>query len=221
VDEASGATTAARPIPSRLYPWLVAGGLLAILAVLTVNVLTHGPLVSLDRRIREAVLAHASSPGWRWLVGSPYAPAHLVADLGDPRVAVPVLAATAVVLAARHRTRRPLITAGVGVVLLLATVVSAKFLIGRPGPGRAVLAPGVSGSFPSGHTTTACVCYSLAVLLLIAGRPPRIRRFALAGLAVLWLLIGAALVWCDYHWFTDVVAGWALAAIIVQLSLRL
>jgi membrane-associated phospholipid phosphatase len=67
------------------------------------------------------------------------------------------------------------------------------------------------------------------VLLLIAGQPgqpgqpgqsgqpPRIRRVALTGLAVLWLLVGAALVRCDYHWFTDVAAGWALAAIIVQV----
>jgi undecaprenyl-diphosphatase len=32
-------------------------------------------------------------------------------------------------------------------------------------------------------------------------------------------LVGVALIWCNYHWFTDVVAGWALAAIIVQVCL--
>ena len=41
---------------------------------------------------------------------------------------------------------------------------------------------------------------------------------ALAGLAALWLAVGAALVWCDYHWFTDVVAGWALSGLLIQLT---
>ena len=46
----------------------------------------------------------------------------------------------------------------------------------------------------------------------------RTRYLALAGLALLWLGVGAALVWCDYHWFTDVVAGWALSALLIQLT---
>jgi membrane-associated phospholipid phosphatase len=25
-------------------------------------------------------------------------------------------------------------------------------------------------------------------------------------------------VWCDYHWFTDVVAGWALSGLLIQLT---
>jgi Family of unknown function (DUF5682)/PAP2 superfamily len=33
--------------------------------------------------------------------------------------------------------------------------------------------------------------------------------------ATICFLVGAALVWCDYHWLTDVAAGWALAALIV------
>ena len=64
------------------------------------------------------------------------------------------------------------------------------------------------------------MCYSIAVLLLIAGRAARVRRAALAGLAVLWLLVGVALVWCDYHWASDVLAGWALSGLIVWLALR-
>jgi undecaprenyl-diphosphatase len=63
-----------------------------------------------------------------------------------------------------------------------------------------------------------CICFSLAVLMLVAGQPARTRYLALAGLALLWLGVGAALVWCDYHWFTDVVAGWALSALLIQLT---
>ena len=205
-----------RPWPS----WLLPAGLLAVLVFLTANVLAHGPLVTMDEHIRQTVQGWAHAAGWRWLAASPHAPAQLITDLGRETVAVPVLAVVAVVLAIRRHTRRPLLVAVTGVVLLLVTVIPAKIIIARPGPGSTALAPGSWGYFPSGHTSTACVCYSIAVFLLIAGRPVWVRRVALAGLAAVWLLVGAALVWCDYHWASDVLAGWALAALIVWLALR-
>lgn len=199
---------------SRLITW----GLLLILAILTVNVLVHGPLIGLDERIRASVLARADSPAWRWLSGTPHRPAQLLTDLGMTTVAVPVLAAVALALAIRRHTIGPVVIALTGVVLLLGTVIPAKILIARPGPGLPAVASGALGVFPSGHTSTACVCYSLAVLMLLTGRPARIRYLALAGLGLLWLGVGAALVWCDYHWFTDVAAGWALSGLILQLT---
>ena len=81
-------------------------------------------------------------------------------------------------------------------------------------------ASGSWGYFPSGHTSTACVCYLAGRAADHRGRPARVRRAALAGLAAVWLLVGVALVWCDYHWATDVLAGWALSALIVWLALR-
>jgi membrane-associated phospholipid phosphatase len=202
----------------RLRPWLVTSGLLLVLAILTSNVLAHGPLVSLDQHIRDAVQARATSPAWRWLGASPHSPAQLVTDLGRNYVAVP-LALTAVVLAVWRRSVRPVAAAAIGVALVLATVIPAKILIGQVGPGLTTVGAHGLGVFPSGHTTTACVCLSLAVLLAVAGQPDRVRWLAMAGLAMLWLLVGAALVWCDYHWFTDVVAGWALSALIIELAL--
>lgn len=205
-----------RPWPS----WLLPAGLLAVLVFLTVNVLAHGPLVTMDQHIRQTVQGWAHAAGWRWLAASPHAPAQLITDLGRETVAVPVLAVVAVVLAIRGHSLRPLLVAVTGVVLLLVTVIPAKIIIARPGPGTTALAAGSWGYFPSGHTSTACVCYSIAVFLLIAGRPGWVRRAALAGLATVWLLVGAALVWCDYHWASDVLAGWALSALIVWLALR-
>ena len=95
-------------------------------------------------------------------------------------VAVPVLAAVAVALAVRRHTLRPLLIAATGVVLLLGTVIPAKIIIGRPGPGLPAVLPGQLGVFPSGHTSTACICFSLAVLMLVAGQPTRTRYLALA-----------------------------------------
>ena len=204
--------------PFSRYSRLITAGLLLILAFLTVNVLVHGPLIGTDEQIRAAVLARADSPAWRWLSDTPQGPAHLLTDLGMTTVAVPVLAAVAVALAIRRHTIRPVLIALTGVVLLLGTVIPAKILIARPGPGLPAVAPGALGVFPSGHTSTAAVCFSLATLMLVTGQPARIRYLALAGLGLLWLGVGAALVWCDWHWFTDVAAGWALSGLLLQLT---
>jgi membrane-associated phospholipid phosphatase len=207
-----------RRLATRPYSRLISGVLLLILIVLTINVLVHGPLTGLDERIRAAVLARADSPAWRWLSDTPQRPAPLLTDLGMYVLAVPILAAVGVALAIRRHTLRPLLIAVTGVVLLLGTVIPAKIIIGRPGPGLPAVVPGQLGVFPSGHTSTACICFSLAVLMLVAGQPTRTRYLALAGLALLWLGVGAALIWCDYHWFTDVVAGWALSGLVIQLT---
>jgi len=221
MDDSRAATAAPLRIAWRRPAWLVPGGLALVLVVATVNVLADGPLVRADRRIRAAVQAQAASGTWRWVGDSWHAPARLLVELGNNQVAVPVLALSALIVAARHRSLRPLLAAAAGVVLLLVTVIPAKILIGRSGPGQPAVAPGHLGVFPSGHTTTAGVCFALAAALLAPDLSRRARRAAVAGVAVLCFLVGLALVWCDFHWFTDVVAGWTLTALIVMTALRL
>src|ERR1700685_486054 len=139
-DQVSAEVTGEAPAPPRRLPTrpsarLISGVLLLILIALTINVLVHGPLTGLDERIRAGVLARADSPAWRWLSDSPHRPALLLTDLGMYTVAVPVLAAAAVALAIRRHTLRPVLIALTGVVLLVGTVIPAKIIIGRPGPG--------------------------------------------------------------------------------------
>jgi undecaprenyl-diphosphatase len=146
----------------------VPGGLTLLLVLLTVNVLADGPLVGVDRSIRTAVHTQATSAGWRWLSAGRLAPAQLITDLGTVKVAGVVLAVAAIAVAVRQRSSRPLVIAAAGGALLAATVIPAKILIGRPAPGFATLPPGGWGDFPSGHASTAGVCFGLAVLLLTA-----------------------------------------------------
>ena len=201
---------------------MLPGGLLLVLTFLTVNVLADGPLVAVDQHIHHAVQRTANSADWSWLKAGPAAPARVLVDLGTIQFAIPVLLAIAGYVAFRRRSPRPLLTAVTGIVLVLATVVPAKIAIGRPNPGHAQLGPGERlGAFPSGHTTTACVCYVVAALLLTPEPGRRARRIALSTAAALGALVGAAMIWCGLHWFTDVIAGFALAGLIVPLTMRL
>ena len=221
MDEARTATATSRRSLVRRYPWLGPGGLLLILTFLTVNVLANGPAVAADRRIRAAVIARAGSAGWRWLKADPWSPARVLVEMGNIRVAVPALAVFAAAAAIQGRSVRPLFTAMAGVALLLGTVVPAKILTARPNPGQSSLNGQLLGAFPSGHTSTASVCYFLAALLISAGLSARARRAWLAVAAALSCLVGVAMIWCDLHWFTDVAASWALSPLLIQLTLRL
>jgi undecaprenyl-diphosphatase len=220
--KAQAASAAPRHALRQRYPWLLPGGLVLLLIFLTINVLADGPLIPMDRRIHKIVHATANSAAWRWLKAGPASPARLLIDLANVRVAIPALIAIAVVVATRRGSWRPVLTAATGVVLLLGIVISAKILIGRPNPGHSHL-PGhqLLGAFPSGHTTTACVCYLLAVVIIAPYPRGRRGRIALRAAAVLGFLVGIAMVWCNLHWFTDVVAGWALSALIIPLTIRL
>ncbi len=220
MDETYAAPAATSRVGRRRPPWLLPGVLAAILVFLTACVLAHSPVLDVDRWIRSAVEAQAHSARWRWVGYGGHAPAVLLTELGNNQVAFPVLILAALVVAIRHRSVRPLLAAAIGLVLLLGTVVPAKILIARAGPGLPPVAHGAMGVFPSGHTATSSVCLGLAVLLLARDLRGRARQAALAGMAVVCFLVGAALVWCDYHWFTDVAAGWALAALIVMAALR-
>jgi membrane-associated phospholipid phosphatase len=221
MDEAGTPTAAQRRAPRWRSRWLLPGVPAAVLAILTINVLASGPLVRMDQRVWSAVRSWSQSPAWHWVGGSKFAPAQLVVDLADPHVAIPVLLLVTLAIGARRRSLRPLLTAAVAVILLVATVIPAKILIGRLAPGQLRMQPGDWGAFPSGHTTTATVCYVLAALLLVPQLPAAGRRALLAALPVWCLLVGAALVWRNYHWVTDVVAGWALAAIVLQATVWL
>ncbi|MGO9159638.1 MAG: phosphatase PAP2 family protein [Streptosporangiaceae bacterium] len=202
----------------RQRPWPVPAALVLLLVIMTIEVRTGGPMVTLDERIRAAVLARANSPRWLWLQDRKLAVANLVVNLGRTQEAGLVLALAAVVAAIRQRSLRPVLTAALSVVLLAATVIPAKIAIGRAGPGQPPLPPGGWGSFPSGHSATATVCYILAAVLLAPVLPEWLRGSAVPVAVAVCVIVGVALVWCDDHWTSDVVAGWAVAALILMLA---
>ncbi|WP_244224082.1 phosphatase PAP2 family protein [Streptomyces tirandamycinicus] len=171
-------------------PAVVAAACAVLLALITWQVVAHGPLRALDERVDRAV------------VGS--GPAYLtefLADLGNMQVALPVLAAAAG-LALRRRQWVPAAAVAVAMALIPALVAPLKALTDRPGP----LTP-ETGYFPSGHAATALVAYAGAALL--------VGRRLMPVAALLTVATGIGLVLRGHHWPLDVLASWSLCGVLL------
>jgi undecaprenyl-diphosphatase len=191
---------------------VLAGVLACLLGVLTWQVAARGPFTVADIPVHEWVLRHGpdqSSPLWVPL-----------SDLGDGRVAAPVLAAVAAATWWRRRALRPVVLAAAGLIGFIVVLEAMKEVIGRAAPGSggdAVFADGTA--FPSGHTSAATVMWGLVVWLAVAAArrvpaSPRVSRYScLVAGAAAGLAAGAAMVRMDYHWVSDVAAGWLLGLI--------
>jgi undecaprenyl-diphosphatase len=136
-------------------------------------------------------------------------------DLAGP-IAMPIIAIMAIlVLSLRRRSWTPLILIAAGGAGSLSMTIAGKDVIGRVRPPHADAVPPFeySPSFPSGHTLNAVVIVGVIAYLLLLRRRTAPARIAIVVAAVLFALtIGASRVLLGHHWFTDVLAGWALGA---------
>lgn len=125
-------------------------------------------------------------------------------------VGIAALAAGVVVLLVQRRRWDAFrLVAMAGSAWVLALVV--KVLVARPRPPASLwaLTPDASGSFPSGHDTTACVVV-LVVLMVFTGTT-RTRILATAAAVVFAVAVGASRVYLGDHYPTDVLGSWLTA----------
>lgn len=196
------------PVPGRptSFFWLFIALPALLFALITWQVAAKGPLLRLDARLSRA-LVH------------PDLFAKLLADLGDVRVALPVLAVVLGYVAWRARAAgtarwwRPPLAATVLMALVPALVVPLKELIARG--GTPAVPPG-TGYYPSGHTATAMIAYGSATLLLLPWlRAAYARRGLLVACALVNVAVPFGLVRHGYHWPLDVVASWCLCTVLL------
>ncbi|MGW6914094.1 phosphatase PAP2 family protein [Kitasatospora sp. NPDC054939] len=196
--------------------------LAAVLVLVSWQVAVDGPLLGLDRWVRHAVLESR-----HWLQSRLLN--HLgkaLSDLGGSVPAVPVLlgggglAAWRSRRACRRRWWLPLPVAVAATAAIPLLVVPAKAWFGRPGPFGLPLSADQWGWYPSGHTVTATIGYGVAALLLGRTAAPRVRARLHGAAAALAAGVGLGLVWSDYHWLLDVVAGWCLAGLLLWALVR-
>lgn len=173
---------------------------LLVLGLLTLWLQIHldGPVVGLDTAMRRWVHTH------RMPVIRPVA--QLVADLASPALVIVLMFLAVSALALRRRSWQPVVFAATATLLLAITVIGLKQGVGRVGPtGDGALA------WPSGHTTTSVVASGVLVRLLCIDR----RRIGALIVVAVPALVGISMVLRNYHWASDVLAGWLLGPLIL------
>jgi undecaprenyl-diphosphatase len=131
-------------------------------------------------------------------------------------IGMPILAVVAIlILSLRRRSWTPaILIAAAGIGSLLMTI-AGKDIIGRVRPPLTDAVPPYeySPSFPSGHTLNALVIAGVVAYLLILRRKTTHGRvLPIVAAALFALTIGLSRVFLGHHWFTDVLAAWALGA---------
>jgi membrane-associated phospholipid phosphatase len=201
----------ARLRPGTLAATLVAGFVVtfvlgALFAELLDGVLEGNGLTTVDKPVTRFLAAHRTV-GWTRLFTA-------LTDLGGAALLVPVTALLAVAIAWRGRSWRPIWVTAVALGGVQLLVFSLKQLVGRPRPAAALaVAPTTGYSFPSGHSTSSFVAFTVLAglsMTVVAGRLARTAVWLLAGLLVVG--VGLSRMYLGVHYLTDVLGAWILAA---------
>lgn len=190
-------------------------GLILLLALLALGILARtAEVTSHDLRIDQVVQQ----------LRFPVATSMFLAltNAASEIVGVGVLVVGVVSLVMRKRRWEALrLTAMAGAAWVLA--IGVKVIIARPRPPASLwaLMPDSSGSFPSGHDTTACVVVLVDVVMAFSGAA-RARAWATAGAAAFAITVGASRVYLGDHYPTDVLGSWlavgAAACIVLAVA---
>ncbi|MGN7797659.1 phosphatase PAP2 family protein [Leifsonia sp. 22587] len=131
-------------------------------------------------------------------------------------IGMPVIAVTAIlILALRRRSWTPVLLIGAAGIGSLLITIAGKDLVGRHRPPLADAVPPYeySPSFPSGHTLNAVVVIGIIAYLLVLRRhTAHARVLLICAAAVYAFTVGLSRIYLGHHWFTDVLAAWALGA---------
>jgi undecaprenyl-diphosphatase len=184
-------------------------------------------LVLLAGAIGLSVLSglHSRLPGdvdiSEWVQGSPFpgmGVSRLVRAVGSTEVVLGTGAVVAVVLWLMGWRRQALLLA-LGLVVLPFLQHGLKQLVDRPRPTSDLveLRAGFSSpSFPSGHVMSASLLYGFLFYLSLRIALSSIFRLALLGWCAFMLVVsGPANVYVGVHWPSDVVGGYAWAAVLL------
>lgn len=191
----------------------VVGVCAAGFVVTAVEILTNGPLKTLDRRIAAHYFDNLAHHGYR-LDGFTLDAAHLLFLIGRPWIACLVVGGLGLMLTVRTRRLGPVLAAAIGLAIVGVVTWLFKELFPHP-----AIYQNRAGSFPSGHTCVAVISAGLVIAFLAR---PRRHWYALALAAGgSW---GAVMAWGRVamlaHWFSDVIGGWCLGMIALVLALR-
>lgn len=103
-----------------------------------------------------------------------------------------------------------------------AVLLILKYAVHRPRPEwwYQAYSEGPNYSFPSAHAGLSMALYGFLMYLLLQSAPTQFRRFCIACLPVLILLVGLSRLFLGVHYFSDVIAGFLVGAIFVYVGIQ-
>jgi membrane-associated phospholipid phosphatase len=183
---------------------------LAVFSFLAHNVVREGDLTRIDHEVSQTLEEHGKQhPEIRTVLRT-------VTEFGGPLVLTGgTLLVVLVLVMKRHHLLALVWMIAVAGGAMLNEVLKIVFERQRPRFAEPLLQlRRDSYSFPSGHAMGSLVFYGFLAYLLVLGMPRRWERWAIVGvLGILVLAIGLSRLYLGAHWPTDVVAGYAAAAI--------
>jgi len=204
------------PVVLRRHVGLLLILLLALLfAVIAFAVATEqtGALARFDTRLSDSLRAHLSLPVLRIIAA--------VTHLGDPLPVASMAGLVALLLTWRRQWRLLGIWA-MTVVGIMPINGSIKALVQRIRPLHEHGFIIESGwSFPSGHAFGAIVFHGMLAYLLLQLLPPRWHRAVIAAAVLLAGVVGISRILLQVHYFSDVMAGYAVGAVWLVLCIGL
>ena len=184
--------------------------------VITQQVLTDGPLLSIDKKIHDL-----DRPKFHGLSGFVI---RRLDDLGLRGVTATALIIAAFYIARRFKTWRPLNLAILSLISLNLVVGFFKFWLGRTKPKVGIDLVHFGGmSYPSGHASNALLTWGvLAYLIYRYAHVDRYRgRLASAGVAAISLTVCAVSLIRDTHWFSDLLGGLFIGGALLVLIIAI
>jgi membrane-associated phospholipid phosphatase len=182
----------------------------------TQQVITNGPLISLDARIANA--GRVDFPSWIDFI------LMRLDDLGLRGLTASTLVIAAIYISRRFKTWRPLNLAILSIIALNLAVGLAKLLIGRTKPQLNVDLIYAGGlSYPSGHASNAILSWGvLAYLIYRYAHVDRYRgRLASAGVALVSLSVCVVSLFRNTHWLSDLVGGLFIGAALLVMVIAI
>ncbi len=175
-----------------------------LFAAVTEDVVHHDPLTIFDLALTTWIRAHATPVGDKFFT--------VISALGSPAIMGAVGAVGAIVLLVR---RKWIVLAAWGAAFAGAGLLTLtlKNIIQRPRPvGASAFLYGETFSFPSGHSLGSLVGYGMFAYVIGSNwvKTPGARLWLAVATGALVIAIGISRLYLGVHYFSDVVAGYAV-----------
>lgn len=183
---------------------------LIIFLVLTMQVITSGNLVSLDKSL-NAIIPTIQTNTFTFF-------SSMIGIIFDTLPMIFIALIIAFIIFWKD-SKKDSIFFALTIIANALFIFVLKEVIQRARPINALISES-SFSFPSGHATTAVVFFGfLAYLILKKNKSKKIKTITLIIAIIMIILIGFTRLYLNVHWLTDVLAGFSLGAFILTLGI--